>query len=198
MVEALNKNAYIVIKLAKRRHLMAVLWQRQQIDQLADVIRKACKLGIPVDVEKAVQRLNGKIKLIKSSVEYEAKIEKTTKDAFVISVVEGYYGPREKFSMAHELGHLFLHMGYLIDNEKWESVGTYTDAVHYRFGHNHQENEANEFAAAFLMPEAEFRWIASNNFHEGKYSLIPIADHFKVSSEAARNRGRWLNLFSWD
>ena len=27
---------------------------------------------------------------------------------------------RERFTIAHELGHLFLHMGYRTNNELWE------------------------------------------------------------------------------
>jgi len=89
-------------------------------------------------------------------------------------------------------------MGYLIDIEKWKSVGTYTDSVYYRYGHNTEEYEAHEFAAAFLMPEAEFQEIAKNNSDGDMCHVEPIANHFKVTVSATINRGRWLGLFIWD
>jgi len=170
--------------------------RRKQIDLLADTVRKACGLEVPVDVEEAVNRLDGVLK-IEFTDEYEAKIERTAK-GFAISLAHKYSGPRRRFSVAHELGHLFLHMGYLVDEEKWSSVSDYTDSVYYRFGHTTEEYEAHEFAAAFLMPAEVFRHVARAHKMNAKYNVAPIAKHFEVSEEAAINRGRWLGIFAWD
>jgi Zn-dependent peptidase ImmA (M78 family) len=43
---------------------------------------------------------------------------------------------RRKFTIAHELGHLFLHMGYLLDSDLWsgqdEKISTCTDGITVR------------------------------------------------------------------
>jgi len=169
--------------------------RRNQINILAEKIRSACDLSTPVDVDEAVRRLGGV--LVRASIEeYEAKIEKFN-DSFKITISESP-GLRERFSIAHEIGHLFLHMGYLIDKEKWEGAESYRDSVYYRYGHSIEESEANEFAAAFLMPRAEFVQVAQKNLVSETYELESIASYFQASREAALYRGRGLRLFSWD
>ncbi len=170
--------------------------RRHEIQRLANTIREACELSTPLDMDEAVERLNGTLSF-RNVDEFEAKIEKLD-DGFKITLARSYPPLRKRFSIAHELGHLFLHMGYLIDDDKWDSVGEYTDSVYYRFGHNTEESEANEFAASLLMPVVEFRKIAAANKHGNRYLIGPIADHFSVSTDAARNRGRWLGMFSWE
>lgn len=170
--------------------------RREYINRLADSVRAACELAVPVPVDDAVARLNGSIAVV-SDADFEAKIEKDG-EGFKITLAGTQYEARRRFSVAHELGHLFLHMGYLVDEEKWASVGTYTDSVYYRFGFTTEEFEANEFAGALLMPRAEFARIARQNQGSGGYRIAGVADHFQVSTEAALNRGRWLGLFSWE
>lgn len=169
---------------------------RLQISQLAERVRVACELSIPVDVEEAVKRLGGMIEQV-TDQGFEARIERF-EDRFKITLSQDISERRKRFSIAHELGHLFLHMGYLIDKEKWERTGTYIDSVYYRYGYSQEEYEANEFAAAFLMPQAEFIRVAQSYFQNGVYAIDPITEHFQISSEAAINRGRWLGVFSWD
>ena len=105
---------------------------------------------------------------------------------------------RRRFSIAHELGHLFLHLGYLIDDDLWESVDSYIDSVRHRMGYNEEEFEAHEFAGSLLMPADEFRFVANQFFADGLYPLEKIAEHFDVSSKAVKVRGCWLGVFSWE
>ncbi|MED4990110.1 ImmA/IrrE family metallo-endopeptidase [Geobacillus sp. NFOSA3] len=178
--------------------------KRKEINKLANNIRSILELEPPVDIERAVKLLNGEIVEEKLEHGMEAKIIKNTDSdypAFKIYInpeIIGNNERRKRFSIAHELGHLFLHMGYLINEEKWNQIENYTDSVYYRFGHNEEEYEAHEFAASFLMPEKHFREIAKKNYSNGYYNIGPIADHFDVSKDAATNRGRWLGMFSWE
>ena len=73
----------------------------------------------------------------------------------------------------------------------------YADGVMYRFGYSREEAEANEFAATFLMPEADFRQQVKELQRDGKVDLDLLAAHFGVSKEAARLRGCYLGIFSW-
>lgn len=170
--------------------------RRQQINRLAETVLSTCELATPVDPVEAVRRLRGEIVRVPHA-DFEAKIEKT--DAgFQITLPQDGYETRDRFSIAHELGHLFLHMGYLVDDERWSAIEDYTDSVYYRYGHSTEESEANEFAGAFLMPRTEFLRIAQQNSSGGVYNVTAIAEHFNVSGNAAATRGRFLGIFSWE
>jgi Zn-dependent peptidase ImmA (M78 family) len=60
-----------------------------------------------------------------------------------------------------------------------------------------QERDADEFAAAFLMPTADFKRIAERHRDGNVYDTAAIAGEFGVSIADATMRGRWLGLFSW-
>ncbi|MEW6237309.1 MAG: ImmA/IrrE family metallo-endopeptidase [Candidatus Omnitrophota bacterium] len=172
--------------------------RREYINRLVDKIREVFELETPLNVRTVVQKLGGKlVQRDNEELECEASIQKDG-NGFKIILDENAYKNRKRFSVAHELGHLFLHMGYLVDDDKWNSVGEYTDSVYHRYGYGIEENEASEFAAALLMPKEEFIEIANQNLDHNMYRIQPIAKHFDVSTEAASNRGKWLGLFQWE
>jgi predicted transcriptional regulator len=80
---------------------------------------------------------------------------------------------RDRFTIAHELGHYVLHSRF----------GKQQIRV-MREGGGRTEWEANWFAAAFLMPAAEFRKVAPNK------TDAEIALHFDVSLSAVEVRKR--------
>ncbi len=86
---------------------------------------------------------------------------------------------RQMFTLAHEIGHIFLHR---------ELEGSHVD---YRDGAiTPREQEANHFAAELLMPENHFRhtWMT----WEGEPELV--AATYGVSAEAVRVRADILKL----
>lgn len=171
--------------------------KRESIEKLAEIVRDALEVDIPIEIEKVPKKLGGKLRYVERVEDHnvEAMIKKVD-DTFEIQIRQDVYHLRNRFSIAHELGHLFMHMGYIIDEELWKDTDDYKDSVYYRYGHTVEEHEANEFAAAFLMPKDIFIEIAEKHYEGGTYNLQPIADFFKVSIEAARVRGRRLGLFS--
>jgi len=160
--------------------------KRQQINQIAESARAAFKLASPVDVMKAVEMLGGRIEQSKS--EHEATISKADGGTFVVRLDSSKPVVRRTFSLAHELGHLILHMGF--GREKWRESGDYEESF-ARSGWSEEEYEANEFAAAFLMPRYEFREFAAT------HDVKAVAEHFGVSVDAALTRGRWLGVYPW-
>lgn len=170
--------------------------KRKQINEVAETVLRSLNLAPPVDVREAVKLLGGEIKFLSQDSGGVAKIEKHDK-GFIIWI-ENPSSVRNRFSIAHELGHLFLHMGYLGTDDRWKNMSTYQDAVRYRYGYSEEEYEANEFAGAFLMPEEDFRDIIEKNRIRNRVKLDPIAQHFDVSIEAVKIRGRFLGIFSWD
>lgn len=167
------------------------------IEQFASDLLRTLDLKVPVNPKKIVELLGGKIVTSPLGDDKEAKITKSG-DSFEIYIKKDTPQKREKFSIAHELGHLFLHMGFIIDDDKWNQVGDYIDSVMYRFGYSVEEKEANQFAGALLMPRDEFFTVSEKHRIDDSYPLLPIATHFKVSVDAVRMRGRYLGLFSWD
>lgn len=91
---------------------------------------------------------------------------------------------RDNFTIAHELGHYFLH--FLIPFER----GRDPERHFQRGGSSRLETEANVFAAALLMPAEEFR-AAYGQLQGDVYAL---ANHFNVSPAAARVRVSSLRL----
>lgn len=171
--------------------------KKEYINDITRVIRETFKLETPIDLKLLVEQLGGKLFETTDIVDnMEAKIEKLG-SSFEITIDQDKNEKRKRFSIAHELGHLFLHMGYLVNPEKWNNTIEYVDSVYYRYGYNIEEFEANEFAACLLMPLEEFVDISQKNFKDGFYNIEEIANFFDVSTQAVSNRGKFLGLFGW-
>jgi hypothetical protein len=108
---------------------------------------------------------------------------------FTISVASHTSFERDRFTIAHELGHYILH--YLLNNDKSVQKGTF---YANRYGNGQEEVEANWFASAYLMPRSSF--FEEFNRHSG--NLYEAAKTFKVSRQAAEVRARVLGLITSD
>lgn len=100
---------------------------------------------------------------------------------FTIYVPETTSTRRDRFTVAHELGHYFLH--YLYAERKGAHI----------FGRgltNRAETEANTFASSLLMPKAAFK-AAHARFDGDTRSLASL---FEVSPRAAEVRCDILGL----
>lgn len=173
--------------------------KRKAINHIADTLTDVLNLIPPIDIELIPSILGGRLEYIEfNDPRLEARIRRDG-EKFVIELEKSSLNSeRNRFSIAHELGHLFLHMGFIFDEEKWNNKEDYSDSVYYRFGHSEEEYEANEFAAALLMPKEHFQKVCLKNLENGtEYNITKIAEAFKVSEEAALTRGRWLGLFAW-
>jgi len=174
--------------------------RKAHIANFAEKLRNGLNLNSPVDLQLVVSKLGGRLEEFREEFggEAEAYVRKTG-DSFAIATrYEGAPKVRERFSIAHEIGHLFVHLGYKVDPELWNSIDEgYLDSVKHRLGYNQEEFEANEFAASLLMPKDEFVKVAKLNLNGQEFDLDKIADHFGVSRQAAKVRGQWLGIFSW-
>lgn len=84
-----------------------------------------------------------------------------------------------RFTIAHELGHFFLHSRSGKIKVKAE-----------RFGKGQVEREADCFAAALLMPGKEFKKV----YRSKDKDVFRTAAHFLVTFEAAESRGWELKI----
>lgn len=168
---------------------------REKINEFADAVRETFEISSPVEnMDEIIMQIGGTINVALFLPEFaDGKIERSG-DGFIITIPLFQNENRKRFSIAHELGHLFIHMGYLTDEETWQLN---ENNVYLRKEIGEMEYQANEFAAAFLMPKKEFIKKMQENCLDGGYDIEKVAEFFKVSLDAAITRARWLNLISW-
>ena len=171
--------------------------KRKIIHDFAVRLRTVFQVESPVKLDELVTRLAGTIVEAKLDDGVSGKIEKTD-GAFRITVNPQDAPNRIVFTIAHELGHLFLHMGYLVNPDRWNTLKeAYIDSVYFRSGFSEEEYEANEFAGAFLMPEPEFRERYLQYQAAGQDPISELSQFYLVSTEAVSNRCKWLGILPW-
>ncbi|MBS1985597.1 MAG: ImmA/IrrE family metallo-endopeptidase [Bdellovibrionales bacterium] len=140
---------------------------------------------LPIDIENLIETCG--IKLVKqdfqNTISGAAVIEGSLK---VISVNRSEAQVRQRFTAAHELGHILLHQGKEVEV-------SYPSATFYRdpkssTGEHWKEIEANYFASCVLMPkvllEREIAGLAENNSSLNEEVIDQLSKKFKVSSQA--------------
>ncbi|PSR35710.1 MAG: hypothetical protein C7B44_12825 [Sulfobacillus thermosulfidooxidans] len=113
-------------------------------------------------------------------------------DRTIIGINSRQASVRQRFTVAHELGHFLLHSGNKVHIDREFRVN-FRDATHPTSSGG-EETEANRFAAALLMPESlmreAFRRKTSNGFNpigdddDANDVLRKLAREFKVSYQA--------------
>lgn len=128
------------------------------------------------DVVKLLKRLGGVMELAHDNESLHVR----ERGDFTVFIPRLTSSRRDRFTMAHELGHYFLH--YLYPGETGE-------ARFNRGESNRAETEANFFAAALLMPTERFTevWKRTDDAHE-------VARVFGVSPRAAEVRAEVLGI----
>ena len=106
---------------------------------------------------------------------------------------------RQRFTIAHELGHLQLHPGKPMIIDKLVRVDFREDG--HRWASDRQEREANQFAATLLMPEKMVRDQADAIVGAGQAvseegMIETLASVFDVSRQAMRYRLVNLDILS--
>ena len=169
--------------------------ERNIINELTEAVIEHYGIQIPVqNMVEVVSRIGGRISFgNRISTLGDGCIRKEG-DSFVIMIDPSQPENRINFTIAHELGHLFLHMGYAIDRNLWQSQDT---DPYYRYGNTAMEYEANEFAAALLMPKREYKNIIDMYTTGDIVDTAKVAEYFNVSVGAAANRGKWLGYLEW-
>lgn len=168
---------------------------RKSIDKLADKVRRQWNIEIPItSLDEIVHSMGGEIS--ESASVLDAKIVPNG-NSFVILISPSNNKKRQKFTIAHELGHLFYHMGFYFDKDKWETGKRQEQFFHCEEFTAEEEYEANQFAASFLMPEDEFILKIRELRQGSQINIEDLASAFAVSHDAVLNRGRSLRIFPW-
>jgi predicted transcriptional regulator len=148
----------------------------------------------PVNIEGAIRSLG--IDLRKNCTDLEAgisgQIRRLPDGRFEISTPRTEHYFRQRFTMAHELGHYILHRDLIGDGLDDDQM--YRSTQHGRFYNTAiklvHESQANAFAANFLMPEDLVRRVVES---EGR-DMKQLMARFQVSPSAMNWRLKSLSL----
>ena len=137
----------------------------------------------PLDIEWVAEKLFG-LNVVKRDLGEASGFLNVLDDQWCIFVNKFENERRQRFTIAHELGHFVLH--------KDKSI-TSKDIIFFRDENtNIEEQEANNFASELLMPERKIR----EYIKEGYNTISLLADKFCLSTPAVRYRLYKLGLIS--
>lgn len=149
---------------------------RKKIDKVDSIIELLGSLGIEVYESKMSElSISG----------YVTMSPESRKPMIVVNSDEPVN--RQRFTMAHELGHLLLHFKWVPNTTLNPNAGTNVAYRHhleiYSPNEKVQEFEANTFAAELLMPSSKFIELASKTKDD-----LELATYFGVSKSAVEVR----------
>ena len=129
---------------------------KNRSQKTAQIILNSVGYNIPIDIERIIQSYN--IEIRSQSLEDSMSSMLVIKNGRgIIGINKAHPPTRQRFSLAHELGHYLLHS---------KSTQIFVDASTIFFrdelaseGSDKEEIEANTFAAELLMPESVLRQI---------------------------------------
>ena len=147
-------------------------------------------IQIPIqDINDIVIALGGRVEeSVDTNMLSDSGIKKQ-ENGFIIYVSPSQSPVRRKYTIASELGHLFLHMGYKIDLKWWDMQG---NAAYYKADSSLHNYQAYEFAEALFMPQKVYKEIMTQYTLGDKVETAKIASYFGVSISEASQRGKFL------
>ncbi len=161
----------------------------------SELLRQGKVTAAPVDVKHLAEDVLGAtVRLEPFDGELSGMVHRGRDGQAVIGVNCNHHDVRQRFTIAHELGHLLLHAheDLHVDEGIWLRNGRSSRAE------DEPEIEANQFAAELLMPaDLVRRALAGRKLDLGNDddpTLKKLADEFKVSRQALSFRLSRLNL----
>lgn len=136
-----------------------------------------------VDVHVLLSKLGGDIEVDERAESLEVR----EPGDFTVIIPTHTSRLRDRFTIAHELGHYFLH--YRAPDS--HLIGARA-SVFTRLGRNVAETQANVFASNLLMPAEHFMAV----FEQSSHNMELVARHFEVSVPAARVRAEYLGVLT--
>jgi Zn-dependent peptidase ImmA (M78 family) len=161
-----------------------------------DLLERLNLQNVPVPVGKIAKALGAQVVLSPLDDELSGMVL-VKAERILIGVNSLHHPNRQRFTIAHEIGHLDLHRNFITDqihvDKKFAvlmrdpSSATGTDRL---------EIEANRFAAELLMPEWAVRRVLDHESIDidDDRTIADIAKKFRVSRQALQYR--LINIFS--
>lgn len=170
-------------------------YRRTQIEQIAaDLLEQYGIRRAPIDVEKLAHKLGYDVVFEHLRNDVSGTVLRDDDGSITIGINTFHPEVRQRFSIAHEIGHATLHVSSLKDKPIVDTPARllYRDGLS-GLGEDPLEIQANQFAAGLLMPREmvaavgqrlvdQDRRITSNQLVER------LAERFNVSTQAMRYR----------
>ncbi len=157
-----------------------------------DLLRKLDLFTVPVDVQAVAERLGASVVVDDLDDDVSGFLLRE-KDVTTIAVNKQHHPNRQRFTIAHECGHLYLHAG--------KGDGLWVDKAYAPIffrdassssGDQLAEIQANQFAAGLLMPEELLRANVTGQLND--LDISRLAMRFRVSEQAMTLRLVSLDL----
>lgn len=157
-----------------------------------EIVNEAMK-NQPVDLDQLCSELGIKLSRKRLPDTMSGKIERKDDNQFEITVNKTHGAYRQRFTIAHEIGHFILHrhlMGTGIsDNTAYRSDDCEMGNSNIKASH---EAEANRFAAALLLPKE----LVVDRFNNVTQDIAKLAQYFEVSQQAMKIRLKTFRLIA--
>ncbi len=164
---------------------------KRAVSNFAEEVANHVKYEIGENMRAFVSRLGGRISFhetVRPDNEFPEFIVVQPSGEFQIFLPTVTTAERDRFTIAHELGHLFLHFPQVKKDHPGCAMVATRRVDQSNDDQKRTEWEANWFAAAFLMPDTTFRSIYNEHLVAGS------AAHFGVSHSAVEVRANTLGL----
>lgn len=152
-------------------------------EKLLNFIATKGIVTVPLDVKRIAELFNIDIQLAEMKDDLSGKLFKNEEDnSWIIQVNKNHHPNRQRYTIAHELGHYCLHR---------HLKKIFEDQIFFRGTESCTEEwQANEFASSILMPENKFREMV----RRGTTDIEELARKFEVSTLALRIRAKTLGM----
>lgn len=161
---------------------------------LANAREQARRILHDLQIDKAPIPVERIAKSIQVTIRYAPLEEELSGMAFIkdgvkaIGVNALHHPNRQRFTLAHELGHHVLHVPELLKGVHVDKVIMKRDML-AASGTDNMEVEANAFASELLMPDFLIAAISDQNVDlNDEAKLLSLARRFKVSVAALQFR----------
>lgn len=172
---------------------------REAIERIAeDILERHGIDRAPVDVEGLAREMGYEVVFDRFPGDLSGTLIRDDDGSITVGINSFHHEVRQRFSIAHEIGHAHLHVQPKALNQSLVYVDPPGPTVLFRDGRaaegrHSEEIDANRFAASLLMPRPFIRREAldiverSPGLGEGR-TVEALATRFNVSEQAMRYR----------
>jgi Zn-dependent peptidase ImmA (M78 family) len=154
----------------------------KEIDARASaLLRKLNLFNVPVDVQGVATHLGANV-IFEDLDDDVSGFLLREKGVSTIAVNKQHRPNRQRFTLAHECGHLFLHADR--GDRLWVDKTLFFRDASSRTGDQFAEIEANQFAAGLLMPEELIVGMLGTERLISEIDVSRLAIRFEVSERA--------------
>lgn len=160
--------------------------RRREVERRAELfLQEFPNVSPPIDVEELA--VASGIQVVRTTAEWnESGFLLREQDTALIGINSGNSSRRQRFTIAHEPGHWYLHKGKPLIVDQSVMINNRNDVSSQAT--SQQEIEANQFAAALLMPERFVHKLLKRHMNSGLSSseelIAGLAKEFDVSVDA--------------